>query len=660
MKYTKKVPYFKKGKTVKKRVEVGNTGKTREEIMAEARPHQTREKGQQAMDREAKLAAENRKTAADNANVSKPKTDLSTKTIAKQPLAKTFGRSLTEIQRAPVKQSLDKLSFGEAFNRSHKEGLKVFEWRGEKYTTDQKKAETPVSEEGAERRTNEAKTSKDKTSKGKTSTKVEQSTSPWITRPVTDRYGNIIQGPVPRQITNRQQHSIDVSRLPGDSEAEWVNSGWSHINEAGEKEPLEAKRFIWPSGADYTYLANNDDTRFFQRDIYEGDTTYLDHTHNTPAASLLPSYKQIFADVDKKIWEARGHQPGGINDGFQQQPNESVSADNVVTNTINTSPQVTVDGNITTYREDNPYTGPRYYRREFNTNNEGVQVPTYFSGTSLDNLKKVRDYALVNKGPYYRTQKIFDKVDQGQFKKRGGTIDKLQRGNVLTNREQHLVDVSRLPKLSVPQVWGRKLFGTGPKPVETGRTHLNKAGEQVPEVGNRVIMPGGRDNTTITRGTNYGSGWLTSQRNIQRGDTTYVTPGGNAPSAADLPRYKSVFDNADRAIWKSRGYQQGGAIQQQGVDKEALVADFVVRYLKTMGVPEEAIVTPEGSINPEYEQELTTVITEIDSPEFWEAYQNSPDEVVTQVVRARNPNAVAMARKGAKLKRLSQLRIYKK
>ena len=92
------------------------------------------------------------------------------------------------------------------------------------------------------------------------------------------------------------------------------------------------------------------------------------------------------------------------------------------------------------------------------------------------------------------------------YRKEGGTINKFQRGNVLTNREQHLVDVSRLPKLSVPQVWGRKLFGTGPKPVETGRTHLNKAGEQVPEVSNRVIMPGGRDNTTITRGTNYGSG----------------------------------------------------------------------------------------------------------------------------------------------------------
>ena len=207
-------------------------------------------------------------------------------------------------------------------------------------------------------------------------------------------------------------------------------------------------------------------------------------------------------------------------------------------------------------------------------------------------------------------------IGRSSIQKDGGTINKLQRGNVLTNREQHLVDVSRLPKLSIPQVWSRKLFGTGPKPVETGRTFLNKAGEQAPELGNRFIMPGGKDVTTVTRPTNYGSGWLTSQRNIQDGDTTYVTPGGNAPSVEDFPRYKSVFDNTDKVIWKSRGYQQGGAIQQQGVDKEALVADFVVRYLKTMGVPEEAIVTPEGTVNPEYEKELTAVIKEIDSPEF--------------------------------------------
>lgn len=47
MKYTRKVPYFKKGDRVKKRIEVGNTGKTREEILAEAKRNQSIERKQQ-------------------------------------------------------------------------------------------------------------------------------------------------------------------------------------------------------------------------------------------------------------------------------------------------------------------------------------------------------------------------------------------------------------------------------------------------------------------------------------------------------------------------------------------------------------------------------------------------------------------------------------
>jgi sRNA-binding protein len=113
MKYTKTVPYFKKGKAVKKRVEVGNTGKTKEEIMAEARSNQTREKGQQAMDKEAKLAAENRKKAsASSNNISKPKEDLS-RTAPKKPLAKTFGRGLTPINSNKKDTPIQKSKVGE-------------------------------------------------------------------------------------------------------------------------------------------------------------------------------------------------------------------------------------------------------------------------------------------------------------------------------------------------------------------------------------------------------------------------------------------------------------------------------------------------------------------------------------------------------------------
>ena len=263
MKYTKTVPYFKKGDKVKKRVEVGNTGKTKEEIMAEARRNQAIEKKAQAAD------AEKAKTAN---NVSKPKKDLSG----------TSSKAKTAVIVGPVdtgKSSAGKSSTG--------------------------------------------KSSTGKSSTGKSSTKVEQSTSPWIARPVTDRYGNIIQGPaaeskametpvqlhetpVPEQRrTDAEQHAIDVSRLPRiDDEAlpEPVKTGGTYINEAGEKKPLEANRFIWPSGIDNTFLATTDNgEHIFQRDIHNGDTIYVNRKGEPPAASELPLYKKIFANADKKI-----------------------------------------------------------------------------------------------------------------------------------------------------------------------------------------------------------------------------------------------------------------------------------------------------------------------------------------------------------------------
>ena len=98
-----------------------------------------------------------------------------------------------------------------------------------------------------------------------------------------------------------------------------------------------------------------------------------------------------------------------------------------IANPIN-SPEEVQQTPINTYIENNKYTGPKHYRREFVTDNTGVQVPTYFSGTDPENLKRIRDYALVNRGPYYRAQQIFDKIDRGELKKQGGTINKFQRG----------------------------------------------------------------------------------------------------------------------------------------------------------------------------------------------------------------------------------------
>lgn len=249
-------------------------------------------------------------------------------------------------------------------------------------------------------------------------------------------------------------------------------------------------------------------------------------------------------------------------------------------------------------------------------------------------------------------------IGRSSIQKNGGTINKYEKGTrgvARTNQEQHALDMTRLPKRNIFQ----HMLGISPNSYNTGRFYNNASGVKTPETVSRHITPFGRDETLINKPVSYGN--LTSRRTIHKGDTTYTQPNGYETKN---PSFINSFTQADKRYWDGlegvQSKQQGGQVQQQGANKETLVADFVVRYLKTMGVPEEMIVTPEGSVNPEYEEELTAVITELDSPEFWEAYQKSPDEVVKQVVREKNPNAVTMARKGAKLQRLSQLRIYKK
>lgn len=88
--------------------------------------------------------------------------------------------------------------------------------------------------------------------------------------------------------------------------------------------------------------------------------------------------------------------------------------------------------------------------------------------------------------------------------------------------------------------------------------------------------------------------------------------------------------------------------------EEDLIMDFTVRYLSALGVAPEDIMDQQGSLNPAYVEEITNVFQQGDID--WESYMASPDEYIQQFVGSR----MQMARKGAKLKRLSQLRIYKK
>lgn len=99
---------------------------------------------------------------------------------------------------------------------------------------------------------------------------------------------------------------------------------------------------------------------------------------------------------------------------------------------------------------------------------------------------------------------------------------------------------------------------------------------------------------------------------------------------------------------------------EQGISQEDLIMDFAIRYLTTMGVAEQDIMDRDGNVNPEYVEEITAAINEVDNPEFWEAYEQAPDELVMEYIESSNSGAIEMARKGTKLKRLSKLRIYKK
>ena len=223
--------------------------------------------------------------------------------------------------------------------------------------------------------------------------------------------------------------------------------------------------------------------------------------------------------------------------------------------------------------------------------------------------------------------------------------------------------------------------------LPTGRRYKNYRGEMEDETGTRYRDRLGRDVTVISQ-PRSGGGYLNSSRFINKGDTTYVSPNGNqVTNPEDIWRHESVHNAFDRNFrpWNEKRInsdainslkdsaggvgailgklgtskkQQGGNIENK---QAALIADFAIRYLKGLGVPEENIISSDGSLNQEHVPAVQEVLAEIgDSAEFWSMYEQNPDEVVSQYIQSKNPGAAQMARKGTKLKKLSKLRIYKK
>ena len=72
------------------------------------------------------------------------------------------------------------------------------------------------------------------------------------------------------------------------------------------------------------------------------------------------------------------------------------------------------------------------------------------------------------------------------------------------------------------------------------------------------------------------------------------------------------------------------------------------------------MVDESGSLNDEYIQEVTSVIGEIDTPEFWEAYKQDPDGTVNMYIKSSSdPEEIELAKKGAKLKQLKNKKMRK-
>ena len=219
MKYIKKVPYFKKGDKIDKAAR--NLPKKQKEAVLKVSSAQ---KEQERKDKLSSVGAG-----------------------FKKPTAKVVAP--VDTRSAQIKSTVGKKAAktrGQAFQEARKRGDSEFLWQGKRYhtrTAEEEAERTANAGKTSKDKTSKDKTSKDKTSKDKTSTKVEQSTSPWITRPVTDRYGNIVQGPgasttAPAQSTQ----SVGNTREARQNYVRDVQARARVINAQKKKDKLETKR----------------------------------------------------------------------------------------------------------------------------------------------------------------------------------------------------------------------------------------------------------------------------------------------------------------------------------------------------------------------------------------------------------------------------------
>ncbi len=174
-------------------------------------------------------------------------------------------------------------------------------------------------------------------------------------------------------------------------------------------------------------------------------------------------------------------------------------------------------------------------------------------------------------------------------------------------------------------------------------------------------MDGNKRKDVIRKEIPYGNKELFSTRIItnpltDKADTTYVSPSGltfDNKFIKKNPNYQSYL-NKFGSYFK---YQQGGKAEQIN---DQLYVDFAVRYLNARGISEEDMTDETGALKAEYIDDVTTILQEVNTPEFWEEYKKNPDKAISNYIgNNESPEQVEMAKKGMKLKSLKDKKARK-
>lgn len=265
--------------------------------------------------------------------------------------------------------------------------------------------------------------------------------------------------------------------------------------------------------------------------------------------------------------------------------------------------------------------------------------------------------------------------DRGIF---GGTVDWLRKIDQ-RNRASQQANYSRSPERSplfqqggtIQRSGWDRFFRRTPAYTPINETESTTRFIDSPLIGrtkeHRVIK------RTTPTGDQFSQMTITNP-GTNRADTIFTPPGNRAnpdlypkftPRDIRLQNKKGVGKESYMQKFTSPNYfsglkafQQGGKVEE--TNQEQLILDFAIRYLKGLGVEESVL---QNGIPEENIEDVTNAINEVDTPEFWLAYEEDPDAAMQDYLASRedfSEEAIEFAKKGAKLKALKKLNRNKK